>query len=315
MNDTASAPNHIVAAGATGFIGRAVTARLLKHGLHVTILTRGTALKPEAAPANLQIVEWKPGDAGDWQHVVREADVVINLAGESVAGRRWTSERKTAIMNSRVDTTKVLVSNMTHGKLVSASAVGYYGNTGDELALEDRSAGNDFLAHVCSAWEKAAQSVSNQSVQTVIFRIGIVLGADGGALPALLQPPFLPFSPWRLGLGGPLGNGRQWMPWIHVDDVANAFVEAVLNPRYQGIYNLTAPNPVVNREFSTVLGEVLKRPAVIPVPAFLLRLLLGEFATTLLGGQRAVPANLTKSGFLFEYPHLREALNAILHND
>ncbi len=309
MTATETAQTRVVAAGATGFIGKAMVAHLLDAGLPVTVLTRSNV---QNGLSRAQFVEWQPGIPGDWQKVVADADVVINLAGASVAGQRWTPTRKTEILRSRVDTTNALVSHMTHGRLVSASAVGFYGDTGNEIVQEDHPKGADFLAGVCQAWEDAAQSAINRGIDTVIFRIGVVLGSQGGALAALLQPPFLPFSPWRFGLGGPLGSGKQWMPWIHINDVVAAFVGAALEPKYHGIFNLTAPNPVTNSNFSKELGRALNRPAVMPVPAFLLQSLLGEFAYTLITGQRAIPARLMQMGFTFSFPTIHEALKEIL---
>jgi uncharacterized protein (TIGR01777 family) len=304
-------PLRVVAAGASGFIGRALCAKLLEAGAAVTILTRGSVANRPSGHTTVSFMNWHPGNSGEWQRTVGEADVVVNLAGESVAGRRWTVDRKEAIRRSRLDATNALVANMSHGRLISASAVGYYGDAGDKMVDETAPRGSGFLADVCAEWEAAANTALEHNIKVAIFRIGIVLGAEGGALPTMLHPPFLPFSPWRLGLGGPLGNGNQWMPWIHIDDAAAAMAEAVINERYEGTFNLTAPNPVTNREFSRTLGRAINRPAIIPLPGFLLRLLLGEFSSSLLTGQRAIPSNLQNIGFNFRYTSLLNVLTEV----
>ncbi len=301
----------MVAAGASGFIGRALCAKLLEAGAAVTILTRGAGGNLSSVPTTATFMNWHPGNSGEWQRTVGEADVVVNLAGESVAGRRWTRERKEAIRRSRLDATNALVANMTHGRLISASAVGYYGDAGDKIVDENTPRGTGFLAEVCAEWEAAANLAIEHNIKVAIFRIGIVLGAEGGALPTMLQPPFLPFRPWHLGLGGPLGNGKQWMPWIHIDDAAAAMAAAVFNEHYEGTFNLTAPNPVTNREFSQTLGRALNRPAITPLPGFLLHLLLGEFSSSLLTGQRAIPVNLQNIGFNFRYTSLLNVLTEV----
>lgn len=272
---------------------------------------------------------------GAWKEAVRDADAVINLAGESVGGSRWTPEFKQKLMNSRIDTTRALVDvliaaqNETHERiekeaspgsaqsrtLINASAVGYYGDRADETLTESSRAGSGFLADLCVRWEAEALRAQKAGVRVVLMRTGIVLG-DGGALQSMLHPfpmPFhLPFNPWAIGLGGPMGNGKQWMPWIHLDDTVGLFIWAATNAQVVGACNVTAPNPVTNAGFAHALGAALHRPSVLPVPGCALKLLLGEFAGSLLGGQRAMPAVAERMGYTFEFREIAPALASIL---
>jgi len=234
---------------------------------------------------------------------------VINLAGESIAGHRWSAAHKQRILDSRVDTTRRLADAIRGAArpprvFVSGSAVGYYGPHGDEVLTESSGAGADFLARVCVAWESEAARAADRT-RVVCIRTGLVLERDGGALPQML-PPF------RFGLGGPVGSGRQYWPWIHRDDWIALVRWAIDHERVDGALNATAPAPATNREFAAALGRAMHRPAILPAPAFALRLLLGEMADALLlSGQRAVPDKAQRSGFVFRYPRVDEALNAI----
>lgn len=306
----------IVVSGATGFIGKAVCSSLIRAGNTVYALTRDPSKAALQLPSGVRALRWGDGDKSEWQTVCADSDVVIHLAGESVAGHRWTPEYKARLMDSRVETTRSIVDSFTPdrhpSKLISASAVGYYGDTGDNLITESSPIGTDFLATLSEAWEKEADRASQVGVNVVKLRIGIVLG-DGGALSKMLYPLPLPISPWKLGLGGPLGSGRQWMPWIHHRDMVNLILWAAENREVSGIYNGTAPNPVRNSDFSYALGRVLHRPAILPIPAFVLRLMLGEFAEALLGGQNAVPKAALAAGFQFEFTEIEEALRNVLN--
>lgn len=308
------APMHTGITGATGLIGRAVAGELLARGQMTTGFTRGDG---RGLPAGARTVRWNPlAETGEADPAFDEAvaglDAIVHLAGEPV-GKRWTPARKRAIRASRVRGTGRVVSAIARAasppkRLLCASAIGYYGPRGDEELAEDAAPGNDFLAGVAKEWEAAAAEARNSGVEVASLRIGVVLSADGGALGAML-PPF------RLGVGGRLGGGRQWMPWIHIADIAGAIVHLLEAPAgsLAPVYNLTAPNPATNAEFTRALGRVLHRPAVLPAPGFAVRLALGEMADALLlSGQRVVPRQLRKEGFRFTHPELEPALRHLL---
>lgn len=286
---------HVLVTGATGLVGRPLVRALAAAGHGVTAVSR------RPGRAALRAVGWDevPG-------VISEVDAVVNLAGEPVAEGRWTEARKHAIRASRVDGTRAIVEAMRGATkrpavLINASAAGYYGPCGDEVVEETHAAGSDFLANVCKAWEAEAAAAEALDVRVVRLRIGIVLAADGGALGRML-------TPFRACLGGPIGGGAQWMPWIHRDDACGLVVAALAGDAWRGAVNATAPEPVRNREFTHTLGRALGRPAVLPLPGFALRLALGEMAAILLSGQRAVPAAALKCGYDFRHPTLPEAL-------
>lgn len=294
---------HIVVSGGSGFLGRALDQVLTSRGHRVSVLTRrARADRPDD-------IVWTPnGDSGPWAHALTGADVVVNLAGESMADARWTAARKAALLDSRLKATTSLVKavqQVANGPrvFVSASGVGYYGPRGDEPIREDTPAGHDFVATMAAAWEAAA-APAGQVGRLVLLRTGLVLGREGA-----LAKMRLPFS---LGVGGRLGSGRQWMPWIHVDDWAALTATLVTDPQASGAFNLTAPQPATNADFTRALGRALHRPAVIPVPGFALRLALGEMADLLLTGQRAVPAKALALGYTFRFPALDDALSAAL---
>lgn len=297
----------IVIAGGTGFLGRPLVAALAADGHDIVVLTRGS--RGEGG-SRARAVAWNPnGDTGPWIEEIDGADAVINLAGESIAGKRWTAAQKQRILDSRVQATRSLAAAIRGAAVapsvwLSGSAVGYYGPLGDETATEDTPAGSDFLAGVCRQWEQEAMTAASARTRVVCVRTGIVLERDGGALPQML-PPFY------LGAGGPVGSGRQYWPWIHRADWV-ALVLWTLTTPVSGAVNATAPNPVTNADFARALGRALHRPAFMPAPAFALRLLLGEMADALLlSGQRAVPAVAERGGFRFQYKQVDEALSAI----
>ena len=291
----------VLAAGASGFLGKALVRRLVEGGHEVTVVSRS----PEKVESALGVpgVSWIPGELGP---AVESSDAVINLAGENVAAQRWNLEFKEKLRSSRVEPTKLL-SKFKPKVLIQASAIGLYGQREDAILTEKAPGSFDFFGRLCADWEASASAE-----RLAIFRIGQVLGHGGGALGAMLQPPMLPFSPWALGLGGPLGSGEQWMSWIHLDDAVSALIWALENPSAKGAYNLTAPNPVRNREFATALGKALRKPARVPVPAFALNALIGDFTPFLLASQRVVPEKLLAEGFAFRYPDLLPALEALL---
>jgi len=297
----------IVIAGGTGFLGMALV-RALSPDHDIVILSR----RPSApGPPRVSVAPWTPdGTSGSWTAVLDGAGAVVNLAGESIAGRRWTAAQKTRILDSRLLATRSLATAIASASrppavFVSGSAVGYYGPLGDEGATEDHAPGSDFLASVCVKWEGQALAASSARTRVVCARTGIVLDRREGALPKML-PPF-----W-LGAGGPVGSGRQYWPWIHLGDWVALVRYAIENQAVSGALNVTAPNPVQNRDFARALGRVLHRPAVLPTPGFALKLLLGEMAEgLLLSGQRAIPAKAEQLGFRFSYRDLDPALRAI----
>lgn len=291
----------IVIAGGTGFIGEPLARRLAATN-DVAVLSRN----PEHVAAG-RGVKWDPSSgSGAWRDDVAAADVVINLAGENVGEGRWSAERKRRILESRLSATSALVGAMRTQPsktrtFISASAVGYYGPRDEEVLDESGTSGGGFLAEVVRKWEEAAMKGEDVS-RLVILRFGVVLDREGGALAKMLLP-------FRLGLGGPLGSGKQWMAWITREDALRIIEWAIVTGAARGIYNATSPEPLRNRDFTRALGRALHRPAFMPVPAFGLRLLFGEMADeTLLAGQRAVPARSQREGFVFADPELPAAL-------
>ncbi len=300
----------ILLSGGTGFIGRALVPALLAAGHELTLLSRRPSPPADAAASGTRYVQWDPLQEGAWMQAVNGKDCVIHLAGENVVGSRWTPSFKERLVASRVRSAELLVTAIERAAtkpriLISGSAVGYYGNTEDRTADENSSAGEDFLAQLCLRWEEAARKAEDFAVRVVLARIGLVLERDGGPLAKMLIP-------FKLGLGGPVGSGRQWFPWVHRADVQRAIVFALDNQQLSGPCNLVAPAIVRQREFSATLARALRRPAFLPVPAFALRLLLGEAADALLIGQRAQPTKLIEAGFRFQFPALDGALEDIV---
>jgi uncharacterized protein (TIGR01777 family) len=289
--------------GASGLIGSALVPALAAHGHRVLRLVRRTPAVGEA--------HWDPRRAELDPHVLEGVNAVVHLAGESLAAGRWTHARKHRVLDSRVRGTRLLAETLARmaprpAVLVSMSAVGIYGNRGDELLDETSAPGDDFLATVCIEWERAADAAASAGVRVVHPRLGPVLAAQGGALEKML-PAF------RLGVAGPLGGGRQWMSWIALDDAVAALIAAVESNALSGPVNVVAPNPVTNAEFTRTLARLLHRPALLPVPAFALRLAFGKLAdAALLASQRVRPAALERAGFRFAHPELGEALRAAI---
>jgi hypothetical protein len=312
MGGTADVLMKIVIAGGTGFLGRSLTHSLAAEGHELVVLSRGGASAGDTGGVRgVRIVSWTPGgEARSWEGELDGADAVVNLAGESIAARRWTKSQKQLILDSRLRATGRLAGAIGRAAVppvvfVSGSAVGYYGPAGDELLAEEAPAGTDFLARVCVEWEAAAARASSDRTRVVSIRTGLVLEKDGGALPQML-PPF------KLGAGGRVGSGRQYWPWIHREDWIAMVRWVIGTPSVAGAVNATGPTPVTNAEFARTLGEALNRPAFMPAPGFALKLLLGEMADALLlSGQRAIPAKAERAGFTFRYPRLSDALHAI----
>ena len=294
----------IIFAGGSGFLGRALQARLTRDGHSVGVLTR------HPNPARPDHVGWSPdGKGGAWAAALDGAHAVVNLAGEGIADRRWNEARKQALRDSRLLATRSIVTALRQvpnppGVLINGSAVGYYGAHGDELVTEATPPGSDFLSDLCVNWEREAEQASG-AARVAIVRTGLVMHPDGGALGAMLLP-------FRLGLGGPIGSGRQYMPWIHLDDWVSLVVSLMDTGVARGAFNATAPQPVTNADFTRALGRALKRPALVPMPGFGLRLLVGEFADSVLTGQRAIPARAEEMGFQFRFREVGPALRDLV---
>ncbi|MDE5070394.1 MAG: TIGR01777 family oxidoreductase [Trichodesmium sp. St16_bin4-tuft] len=303
----------IAITGATGFVGTRLVERLHSEGEKILVLTRnlekGKRIFPSSAYPNLEVIGYEPQKSGAWQKSIDGCDGVVNLAGASIADERWSVSRKKEIMSSRKVTTEKLVeaiaqSNSKPSVLVSGSAIGYYGISETATFDEQSNSGNDFLAEVCQEWEAAAQPVQNLGVRLVILRIGIVLGL-GGTISKML-------TPFKLFAGGPIGNGRQWFSWVHIDDLVGLILHSLRNPEMQGVFNATSPNPVRMEEFCQGLGEALNRPSWLPVPDFAIELLLGDGAVVVLEGQKVLPKQTQASGFEYQYPTVKPALKNIL---
>lgn len=298
--------------GCSGFVGRDLVPYLLGLGHQCTLVSRREVPMAGASGERLVVLRLDPSDPASWQQeslrkALAAAEGVVNLAGEPIAEKRWSEAHQRLLMDSRVRTTEGLVAAMAPLRqpprvLVQASAVGYYGTSTAAVFREDSPAGSDFLAQVCQRWELAASKVP-AGVRLVTLRIGIVLGSDGGALGKML-PVF------RLGFGGPVGSGQQWMSWIHRHDLVRLIATALEDPAYSGTYNAVAPQPSRMGAFASELGRVLGRPSLLPVPGPLLQLLLGDGAQVVLEGQQVLPARLQVQGFQFRYPDLSSALVA-----
>ena len=293
--------------GGTGFVGTYLTKRLIAEGHKVTILTQplgSAALKL----SGLAYADGNPTVKGLWQDSVKEHDVIINLAGASIFSR-WTPQQKKILLQSRIETTRNLVSalpdNAKNVTFFSTSAVGYYGFHEDEELSENMPAGNDFLARLAYDWEQEALRAKDKGARVVITRFGIVLGKSGGALGQMI-PLFKYF------LGGPLGNGRQWFSWVHMHDLAEAFIFLLNHKEINGAVNLCSPQPLRNVDLAKAIGKILHRPSFMPAPGFMIKLILGEFGSVLLKGQRVIPSRLLEAGFQFRYANIEEALRSII---
>ena len=295
---------NITLTGATGFIGTRLTRGLQSEGHAITALGRHA---PEDSPG-VRFVRWEGTGSEPPAEGLESADAIVHLAGEPVS-QRWNAEVKKRIYESRSEGTRHLVQALSKLRvrpktLVSASAIGYYGDSGDQVLDESSAPGNGFLSEVCVEWEKQAQLAESLGIRVVMMRTGIALGKEGGALKQML-------TPFRLGLGGPLAGGRQWMSWIHVDDLVSMFRWALNLDAVSGPLNGTSPKPVRNQDFTVALGEAVHRPAVIPVPEFALKLLFGEMAGVMLASQRVLPKVALDAGFKFQHPELKEALKGV----
>jgi len=292
--------------GATGFVGKALVAALAERGDTAVAFSRDPAKARKALP---RVTDARPLEALTAEGVA-DLDAVVNLAGESIGAKRWDAEYKAAILESRVRTTRRVVDAIgAAGRrpkvLVNASAVGFYGPRGDEEVTEATPSGDDFLSGVCREWEREAERVSTFGAREVRLRLGVVLGDGGGSLEKMLLP-------FKMFVGGPVGDGRQWFSWVHLADVVGAIVWALDHPTLHGPVNVTAPEPVRFRDFAEALGRRLRRPSWLPVPAFALRLAMGQMAEVVVTGQRAVPAALIADGYSFRYSRIDDALAAVV---
>ena len=305
----------VIITGGTGLIGRALAESLAADGHEVVLLSRSPG-NVVGLPDGVQAVYWDTRSLAGWGDLVDGAGAVINLAGASVAGKglldvRWTPARRRAILQSRVLTGQAVVEAIRAAKqrppvLIQSSAVGYYGTqTGDQRLDESAAAANDFLAQVCADWESSTAAVKRLGVRRAVIRTGVVMSTQGGALPRQMLP-------FRLFAGGPLGSGQQWFPWIHIVDEVRAIRFLIDKEEAEGVFNLSAPEPVTNADFSDALGRAMGRPSWLPVPSFAFNLAFGEAAAVLLEGQRAVPAHLLELGFEFEFTDPEVALHDLL---
>ena len=300
----------ILITGSTGLVGTALLGALAKDGHTVCRLMRPESEVPGGTKEGFNVA-WNPAN-GELGGAAVGADAVVNLAGASIAGKRWTAKRKALLRTSRIDTTRALVTalakmNARPSVLVSASAIGIYGNRADELLTEDSKAGSDFLAGLAQDWEAEALKAEALGIRVVLARFGIILAREGGALAKMLLP-------FKLGIGGRLGSGRQWMSWVTLEDVVGSLRTALEKNAMKGAVNIVAPGPAPNAAFTKALADALHRPAILPAPAFALRLALGEMAEALLlSSQRVVPSRLENSGYPFQDRDLPAALRRILN--
>ncbi len=300
----------IVISGGTGFIGRTLGRSLVCQGMSVTVLSRNLPHAKAVLDPSIKVVAWDGVTSAAWEHEIDSATAVINLAGEPIAAGRWTPKRKQLIVDSRVNTTRLLAQAMarrstTSRILVSASGIGFYGASVDRIFDERNESGSDFFAQLCVAWEEAALAAQASGVRVVCLRTGMVVEKDGGALAKML-PPFRAF------VGGPISPGTQWLSWIHREDLIGLIEWSLTNKQVSGPVNAVAPGAVTMKEFCGTLGKVLNRPSWLPVPAFALRLAFGELASVMTTGQRVFPKIALDGGYQFRFPQLEIALRSIL---
>ena len=304
----------IIIAGGSGLIGRELTSHLQQSGDEVVIFSRS----PHAVnglPDGVEIVQWDGKTIGEWVQQLENSDAIVNLVGENLSGggyfpKRWTEERKELLLRSRLDAGNVLTKAIEMAKIkpsvfIQAAGINYYGTHQQKTLTEEDSSGDDFLANIGRDWEASTQAIETMGVRRIVIRNGIVLSNQGGALPSIVLP-------YRLWVGGPLGDGQQVYSWIHIYDEASAIQYLMRNTKAEGVYNLTAPNPVTNDEFGRTVGKVINRPHYFPIPAIAMQLAFGEVAMTVLEGLRAIPKKLLDLGFVFKFTELEDALRDIL---
>ena len=299
----------VVIFGGTGFVGRSLADELLTNGYYVLVVTRNRQKIVKDLVSKVKIIEWDNNSPLSSISELFEADVVVNLAGESIGNRRWSNSVKQEILASRIRTTRAIVSAINDGiikpkVLISASAIGYYGSRQGEEITEIEETGQDFLAQVCRDWENEAYKAQSDLTRVATIRIGVVLGREG-ALNRMT-------TPFKFYIGGPLGTGNQWLSWIHITDLTRIIRFVVENHELTGPVNATAPVPVTMKEFSQVLGEVMNKPSWLPVPTWILKIVLGQMSEMLLNGQRVVPKKIIDGGFEFRFSKLKVALENVL---
>ncbi len=294
--------------GGSGFIGENLANHLKNNNYEVFIVTRNKQNAKNKTDNKFLFVEW---DYNSPLTFIKEKfDIVINLAGKSIGKKRWTKSVRREIYESRINSTQKIVQaindNVLNPKVfINASAIGYYGKRQNEIITESSEPGNDFLAKLCIDWEKEAYKISSESTRVITMRTAVVLGEEGA-----LQKMMIPF---KFFVGGPIGNGKQYLSWIHISDLVNLILFMIENPKIKGPVNASAPNPVTNKKFSKTLAKVINRPYWLPIPAFVLKIVLGKMSEMLLHGQNAIPEKASKAGFKFQFPSLREALRDLLN--
>jgi uncharacterized protein (TIGR01777 family) len=304
----------IIIAGGSGLIGKELTSLLHRSGDEVIILSRYPAAV-KGLPDGVKIVQWDGKTIGEWTHQLEHCDAMVNLVGENLSGKgyfpkRWTEERKALLLHSRVDAGNILtkaieMANTKPSIFIQASGINYYGTHQQNTLTEEAGSGDDFLANLGKDWEASTQPIEMMDVRRVVIRNGIVLSTQGGALPSIVLP-------YRLWVGGPLGDGHQMYSWIHIYDEVNAIKFLIRNSQAQGVYNLTAPNPVTNDEFGRTISKVINRPHYFPIPAIAMQLAFGEVAMTVLEGLQATPKKLLDQGYTFKFSNLEDALKDLL---
>jgi uncharacterized protein (TIGR01777 family) len=303
-------PRKIILAGATGLIGKYLFHELKSRGEGITILARNPVFAKRILPGAIEYIQFDLFKPKNWEYIINGKDIVINLSGATIGGRRWSKKNKKEIIESRIGTTKVLADAISKADnkpqtFICASAIGYYGTSETEVFTEESPPGNDFLAGICKQWENESANVENYGVRGVNVRTGVVLEKNEGALAKMLLP-------YRFFVGGPLGTGKQWLSWIHIIDLINIYLMCIDDQRFCGAVNATAPNPVKMKEFSRTLGKVLKRPAIFYVPEFVLKLIFGKSAETVINGQKVLPEKILNASYNFKFPKIEEALLNLL---
>jgi uncharacterized protein (TIGR01777 family) len=301
----------VIITGASGLIGRQLFKELLNRGDEITIFARDPASAKQQLPGAKDYVKWDYLELDPWQKMVDGKNAIIHLAGANISGKRWTEKYKKEILESRIISTQNLIkaignSNNKPECFIISSAVGYYGDAGNETLTEASPSGNDFLSKVCTKWELESHKVDELGIRRVNVRTGVVISADGGALKKMLLP-------FKFFVGGPLGNGKQWFPWIHIDDITRIYIDALDNTKIKGPINAAAPGIVSMKEFSKKLGNTLNRPSIFSVPKVILRLVIGKVTESVLASQRVVPKTLLDSGFKFKFENIQEALRDLLN--
>jgi uncharacterized protein (TIGR01777 family) len=300
----------IIITGATGLIGRKLSQKLFEAGHQIIVFSRNASSAKNILKKDYDYIDWDYRKSDKWIESISTADAIVHLAGINLFAKRWNKKFKEEILASRKETTKALVDavKLSQAKpevFVSASGVGYYGDCGDKLLDENSPAGNDFLAEVCKLWEAEAAEVGQAGVRTVSVRTGIVLSKEDGALKRMLLP-------FKLFVGGPLGNGKQWFPWIHIDDIVGIYFHSIENQNLNGAVNAASPNICTMKEFAETLGKVLHRPSLFPVPELALKIAIGEAGKVVLMSQRVKVNKLSESGYKFKFENLEEALRNLL---